>query len=137
LPGIGRETARTALLRLAEDDWITQTRPADGPHGAHWTIDPQNAIHRDAGTARSQAVTRPAGAGTAWRSLLLDELTARTTAARHDAFTPAHALCLHACNTFARITKPMTTTDLARTTAQHPDTARTTLHRLEIGRAHV
>src|SRR5690606_8197299 len=57
-------------------------------------------------------------------------LTARTTAARHDAFTPAHALGLHAGNTYARITKPMTTTDLARTTAQHPDTARTTLHRL-------
>src|SRR5690606_25083083 len=56
--------------------------------------------------------------------------TARTTAARHDAFTPAHALGLHAGNTYARITKPMTTTDLARTTAQHPDTARTTLHRL-------
>src|SRR5690606_32639682 len=58
------------------------------------------------------------------------ELTARTTAARPDAFTPAHALGLHAGNTYARITKPMTTTDLARTTAQPPDTARTTSHPL-------
>ncbi len=130
LAGIGRETARTALLRLAEDGWIAQTRPADGPHGAHWTIDPQNTIHRDAGNARSQAVTRrPAGAGAAWRALLLDQLTSRVNAARHDAFTPG-GLGLHAGNTYARITSPMSTTDVARTCAQHPDTARATLDRL-------
>lgn len=132
LAGIGRETARTALLRLSADGWITQTRAADGPHGAHWTIDPQNAIHKDAGSTRAQAVTRPVGAGTAWRSLLLDELTARANAARHDVFTPARGLGLHAGNTYARLTQPTTTTDFARATAQHPDTARGTLHRLAL-----
>ncbi|WP_376935041.1 hypothetical protein [Arthrobacter liuii] len=130
LAGIGRETARTALLRLSEDGWIAQARPADGPHGAHWTIDPQNAIHRDADHARSQAVTRPAGAGPAWRGMLLDELTTRTAASSHDAFTPAHGLGLHAGNTYARLTQPATTAELARATAQHPDAARATLHRL-------
>ncbi|PPK91953.1 hypothetical protein CLV92_11934 [Kineococcus xinjiangensis] len=36
--GIGRETARTALLRLAEEGWIRQARPAEGPHAAYWAL---------------------------------------------------------------------------------------------------
>ncbi|WP_414173005.1 hypothetical protein [Clavibacter tessellarius] len=88
LAGIGRETARTALHRLAADGWIRRERGADGPHGAHWTITPAPALHKEMTTGRSQADPRPAGAGAALRSLLLDTLTHRISAAAHDLFTP-------------------------------------------------
>lgn len=105
LAGIGRETARTALLRLAADGWTKHTRAADGPHGSHWTIDPQEVLHREVSTARSQAVPRPEGAGAVKRTNLLDELTTRSTSARHDVYSPAHGLGLHAGNIYARITE--------------------------------
>lgn len=63
LAGVGRETARTALLRLSEDGWIAQTAAADGPRAAHWTIDPQSALHSNSDHARSQADPRPLGPG--------------------------------------------------------------------------
>ncbi|GMA42462.1 hypothetical protein GCM10025883_45070 [Mobilicoccus caccae] len=63
LAGVGRETARTALLRLAEDGWIAQTAAADGPRAAHWTIDPQSTLHSNTDHARSQADPRPLGPG--------------------------------------------------------------------------
>lgn len=104
LAGTGRETARTALLRLAADGWIKHTQEAEGPHGAHWSIDPHGLLHRDADIARSQAVPRPVGAGAVKRANLLDQLSTRSTSARHDAFVPAHGLGLHAGNLYARIT---------------------------------
>ena len=79
LAGVGRETARTGLLRLAADGWIAQAGAADGPHGARWTIDPQGVLHREPSTGRSQADPRPAGAGAAERTALLTILAARTS----------------------------------------------------------
>ena len=38
LSGIGRDTARVALHRLAADGWLTPTTPAAGVHGAHWAL---------------------------------------------------------------------------------------------------
>lgn len=99
--GVGRETARTALLRLADDGWIVRTRPADGPHAAHWTIDPRDVLHREPGNARSQAAHRPPSTGTAARNALLLELTDRMHAAAHDLFTP-RGLGFHAGNVYAR-----------------------------------
>ena len=63
-------------------------RPADGPHGAHWTISPEALIHTLADESRSQADPRPAGAGAAERTALLTTLTARIADATHDLFTP-------------------------------------------------
>lgn len=111
LAGIGRETARTALLRLSAEDWISQVNPADGPHGAVWQIGPRNAIHSSPGLARSQADPRPAGAGSAERISLLNQLSTRTRAAAHDAFTPGPGLGHLAGNTYA----------LTSTTPQHLD----------------
>ncbi len=111
LAGIGRETARTALLRLSADGWIAQVAAAHGPRGAQWTIDPHHAIHSSDPLARSQADPRPAGAGSAWRSTLLAALTARRTASAHDVFTTAPALGHHAGNLYARVTEPATTHD--------------------------
>ncbi|EWT03746.1 hypothetical protein N864_18625, partial [Intrasporangium chromatireducens Q5-1] len=131
LAGIGRETARTALLRLAEDGWITQTRPADGPHGAHWTIDPHGLIHTPPTDSRSQAVPRPAGAGAAERTSLLATLTARITDAAHDLFSLSPGLGHLAGNTYSRTsTDPQQLDDVARCIGASPAQARWLLDRL-------
>ena len=111
--GIGRETARTALLRLGADGWITCTRTAEGPHGARWNIAPRPTIHNRTQQARSQAVTRPEGAGAARRGSLLTLLSSRASASRHDAFLPLGGLGLLAGNVYSRITSPPTTHDLS------------------------
>lgn len=103
LAGIGRETARTALLRLADDGWIAQASPAEGVRAARWTIDPTSAIHSDMPEGRSQADPRAPRTGPAHRTTLLTQLHARVTAATHDAFTPG-ALGHHAGNLYARTT---------------------------------
>lgn len=59
MAGIGRETARTALLRLAEDDWIIRTNEAEGRSAAHWKIGPHVVIHSNPVDARSQVAHRP------------------------------------------------------------------------------
>ena len=87
LGGVGRETARTALIRLARDGWIRHVRAAGGPHGATWTIDPQNVIHRDDVPSRSQADPRPVGARAAERTALLTTLSTRIRDSAHDVFT--------------------------------------------------
>ena len=113
LAGIGRETARTALLRLSAEDWISQASPADGPHGAVWKIGPRNAIHSFPALARSQADPRPAGAGSAERISLLNQLTPRTHAAAHDVFTQGPGLGHLAGNTYAMIsTEPQRLDDV-------------------------
>ena len=40
LAGVGRETARTGLIRLSRDGWIALFQAAAGPHGARWSISP-------------------------------------------------------------------------------------------------
>jgi len=89
LTGIGRDTARVALLRLADDHWISRTQAADGPHAAHWALEKPGADPSTPSmtTRRSQADTRPAGPAqlrAAWRS----HLHQRTTTTAHDVFTP-------------------------------------------------
>lgn len=128
--GIGRETARTALLRLTSDGWIVLARKAEGPNGARWNIDPQTTIHTHLDHARSQAVTRPVGAGTARRDLLTALLTARTTAARHDAFLPHRGLGFLAGNTYARLTSASTTHQLGRSIGADTTTLTRALDRL-------
>ena len=131
MTGIGRETARTALLRLAEDGWTCQTVAADGPHGAVWSIDPHDTIHRPADRTRSQADPRPAGAGAAERTTLLHTLTQRVQAAAHDLFTPGAGLGHHAGNTYARTTaSPQDLAELSHATGTDPATTARTLDRL-------
>ncbi len=111
LAGIGRETARTALQRLARDGWIAQAAEAAGPHAAHWTIDPQNVFPRETDPTWSQA---DPPRGSAERSSLLRDLHTRTSAARHDVFTPSRALGLRTGNLYARLTDtPQTSGTLA------------------------
>jgi hypothetical protein len=114
LAGIGRETARTALLRLAADGWIAKTQEATGPHAAHWRIDPHRDIHSTAPRGRSQADPRPAGAGSAERSTLLAHLTARVRDCAHDVFTLGPGLGHLAGNLYALTTlEPKSLSDLA------------------------
>lgn len=131
LAGIGRETARTALLRLCADGWITPAGAAAGVHGAHWTIASAPLIHREVDTTRSQADPRAAGAGSAERASLLTLLSARTQAAAHDLFTHGRALGHHAGNTYARTTAQAQRLDeLARSTGASPAATARTLGRL-------
>ncbi|WP_345482110.1 hypothetical protein [Amnibacterium soli] len=109
--GIGRETARTALQRLAADGWITQAKEAAGVHGASWQIDPLNVLPRDEVQSRAQAATRPEGAGAAERATLTQQLQQRLDLATHDAFTGSHALPLAAGNLYARLTAASSSVD--------------------------
>ena len=130
--GVGRETARTALLRLAEVGWIAQTTAADGPRAAHWTIDPQSVLHSNLVHARSQADPRPPGAGAAERTTLLATLRTRTTDAAHDLFTATRPALGHlAGNLYARIdTTARTLDELSPTIGADPLRTRRLLDRL-------
>lgn len=122
MTGIGRETARTALLRLAGDEWIAQAAAATGLHGATWSIDPHASFHRDADTARSQADPRPEGAGAAERTALIHILTQHFHDAAHDLFTHSPGLGHHAGNLYAHTTtQPQTLPELARATGESPE----------------
>ncbi len=89
--GIGRETARTALLRLARDGWVTRHAPAAGPRAASWILSEGLSTVADV-PGRSQAAPRPPGAGSAERNRWLNLLRTRLGAAAHDIFTPAGGL---------------------------------------------
>ena len=129
--GIGRETARTALLRLAEDGWITQTKPAEGPRGAHWKINPAPCIHKSLTMARSQADPRPEGAGAAERLTLKAELTGVLEAAAHDLFTTAPGLGPLAGNLYSQTTDcPRTAEDLSHQAGLSLRRTRALLHKL-------
>lgn len=129
--GIGRETARVALLRLAEDGWITQTKQAEGPHAAHWKINATSTIHSPIDPSRSQADPRPAGAGAAERITLLTELTGLLGDVAHDLFTPTPGLGHLAGNLYSHTTtSPRTSEDLAHATGLSLTQTRTLLHRL-------
>lgn len=128
--GVGRETARVALLRLAADGWIRQARAAEGPHGARWTIRSTEQVSTDAGVGRSQADPRPAGAGAAERSTLLGTLTQRLADAAHDLFTLG-ALGHHAGNVYARTGEGLhALASIARTTGSTIEQASRTVERL-------
>lgn len=120
--GIGRETARTALLRLAEDGWIEHAKGAEGARAAHWKVESPALLHRDAEQARSQADPRPPqGAGSALRSLHTETLTTRLAAASHDLFTTAPALGHLAGNIYSRCTtEPQSFADLLLTSGASP-----------------
>jgi hypothetical protein len=130
LAGVGRETARTALLRLSSDGWIAQARAAEGPHGARWTIRPTDRVSTDLATGRSQADPRPVGAGAAERSTSLAELTRRLRDAAHDLFSLG-ALGHHAGNVYARTGEaPHDVETIARAAGSTIDQAARILDRL-------
>jgi len=111
--GIGRETARTALLRLARDGWVTRHSPADGPRAASWILNGVLSTVVDV-PGRSQADPRPPGAGSAERNRWLTVLRARLAAAAHDVFTPAGGLGHAIGQLFATLTaQPASTSQLA------------------------
>ncbi|WP_417235505.1 hypothetical protein [Arthrobacter sp.] len=90
MAGIGRETARVSLLRLEADGWIAKADDAEGIHGARWTIDPQEAIHKELDSTRSQGGAAPRRLGISLPSTfheLLDLLEERLSLSAHDCFT--------------------------------------------------
>lgn len=108
--GIGRETARQALLRLEAHGWIKRVKAAEGIHGAWWTIDPQDAIHRDPASTRSQGGE---AAASGFDLLSLSELASllkeRLTLSAHDCFTPG-ALNHYLGNVFSHLSQRPGTT---------------------------
>ena len=112
LCGIGRETARTALLRLARDGWLTCCSPGEGPRAATWSLAQLSTPSRVLG--RSQVFPPPPRAGSADRTHWLTRLRTRLGAAAHDAFTPAGGLGHATGQLYAALTdQPSTTTDLS------------------------
>jgi len=118
--GIGRETARTALLRLARDGWVTRHAPADGPRAASWILNGALSTVIDA-PGRSQADPRPPGAGTAERNRWLTLLRTRLGAAAHDVFTPAGGLGHATGQLYATLTSlPASSSQLAHQLGYSP-----------------
>jgi len=119
--GIGRETARTALLRLARDGWVTRHAPADGPRAASWILREALPTAVDV-SSRSQADPRPPGTGTAERSQWLTLLRTRLGAAAHDVFTPAGGLGHAAGQLYATLTsQPAPTSQLVHELGYSPE----------------
>ncbi len=112
LCGIGRETARTALLRLTGDGWITCCSPGEGPRAATWGLAQLSTPLQVPG--RSQAPPPPPRAGSADRTHWLTRLRARLGAAAHDVFTPAGGLGHATGQLYAALTdQPSTTSELS------------------------
>lgn len=82
--GLGRETARTALLRLAHDGWIRLARRAEGRVANRWTLESD----RGSCDARSQVDTPPENAEDVRRESvrLCSLLDAWLETCSHDAF---------------------------------------------------
>jgi len=119
--GIGRETARTALLRLARDGWIARHAPAEGPRGASWILNGGLSTVIDE-PGRSQADPRPPGAGPAERNRWLTLLRTRLGAAAHDVFTPAGGLGHVTGQLYATLTsQPVSASQLAHRLGYSPD----------------
>jgi len=119
--GIGRETARTALLRLSRDGWVTRHAPADGPRAASWIL---NGVLSTviAVPSRSQADPRPPGAGSAERNRWILLLRTRLIAAAHDVFTPAGGLGHATGQLYANLTsQPASTSQLAYQLGTSPE----------------
>jgi len=112
--GIGRETARTALLRLSRDGWVTRHAPAAGPRAASWILNEALSTVADI-PGRSQAAPRPLGAGSAERNRWLALLRTRLAAAAHDVFTFAIGLGHGTGQLYATLTsQPASSSQLAR-----------------------
>lgn len=102
MAGVGRETARTALLQLSADGWLERVREAEGPKGAVWSIDPKNVVHIGLEDDRSQPNVTPPPAPPSLYRYLVDLLTGLVDSFAHDVFT-AQGLGFHAGNVFAQI----------------------------------
>jgi len=132
LCGIGRETARTALLRLARDGWITRHSSAEGPRGASWILVGWLSTASQV-PGRSQAAPRPPGAVTAERHRWIGLLRTRLGAAAHDVFTPAGGLGLATGQLYAILNnRPVPISQLARQLGSSPEDIG---HRLDVLRA--
>jgi len=119
--GIGRETARTALLRLARDGWVTRHAPAQGPRAASWILNGGLSTVIDV-PGRSQADPRPPGAGAAERNRWLTLLRTRLGAAAHDVFTFAGGLGHAVGQLYATLTSQFASTShLAHQLGYSPD----------------
>jgi len=119
--GIGRETARTALLRLARDGWVTRHALADGPRAASWILN--EALSTVIGVPdRSQADPRPPGAGAAERNRWLNLLRTKLVAVAHDVFTPAGGLGHATGQLYVTLltTQPASTSQLAHQLGTSP-----------------
>jgi len=113
LCGIGRETARTALIRLSTGGWLARLCPADGPRAAVWILSQGLSTATDV-PGRSQADPRPPGAGSAERNRWIVLLRTRLSAAAHDVFTPAGGLGHATGQLYATLTaKPVSIGQLA------------------------
>jgi hypothetical protein len=131
LTGLGRETARTALLQLQEDGWVSLDTPADGVRAAKWRLPSLSTGRTDEN--RSQVFPPPGPpTGARLRDLRLTDLSAHLQAHAHDVFSAPHSLGRSAARVYAAL-PPDELLDLAEishASALSARTARLHLRRL-------
>ena len=127
---VGRETARTALLRLADDGWIVQDTSAEGIRGAKWRL-------RDLSTGktdmdRSQVPPPPSLPAAALRNVWIAKLRGRISATAHDVFAAPRSLGRTAGRVYAHLVDDelLTIEQVARFAGLSPLTVRRYLPRL-------
>lgn len=101
LAGVGRETARTALLRLQDEGWIAQATPADGPRAAHWQLQSFSTGNQD--WDRSQVPPPPGIPAAALRNSWISLLERKIEATRHDVFAAPRSLGRTAGRIYAQL----------------------------------
>lgn len=131
ITGVGRETCRTALLRLQEDGWVDLDTPAEGVRAAKWRL-------RDLSTAgidldRSQVFPPPdLLPAAALRKLHLENLGERLQLPRHDVFAAPHSLGRTTGRVYAALSAQelLDMTEISRSTALSAHTVRKSLREL-------
>lgn len=134
---VGRETVRTALQRLAQDQWITRGIAAAGVHGAHWQLPtaPAGLSTTRMEVSRSQGATRPPDTHPGPRERrrsLLSHLDHRCSLVAHDVHTSSSGLPASAGLVHQALREIYGTTilELAELTAHQPHHLRQILDRL-------
>lgn len=132
LAGVGRETARTALQRLAEDGWIVLDQAGEGVRGTRWALSTATSEQ-----IRSQVVPPPADPPAARTALTL-ELSSRLELTRHDTFAAPGSLGRTAGTIYAALPsdQPASVAEISLQTGIPAHTIRkhlTRLHALNLG----
>jgi len=102
LCGIGRETARTALHRLAATGWIRHASPSTGRHGASWALAPPAGGLSTGGVGPGRSQAAPPRGAAEDREYWLTLLGRRLETGRHDVFC-GRGLGFVAGNAYARL----------------------------------
>lgn len=135
MTGLGRESCRTALLRLTAEGWVCQTREADGVRAAFWRLTEFSTVREN--QDRSQVPPPPPRrAGPMLRSEWISKLSDRLNGLAHDVFAAPGSLGRTAGRVFAHLTTgtPCNSQDVAERSGLRESLVRRALRRLRQNR---